>query len=191
MMIRTAPYARQALAVLALAALGGCAYMPSISSLSSLPSVAGDKVLGLVTPYRLEVVQGNVLTKEQVARIKPGMSRLQVRDTLGSPMLTDAFHGDRWDYLFTMKRQGEPEQRRHVIAWFDGEKLKSLDVPDDLPKETDFVASVSPFKPKGNPPKLELTEAERNALPAPAKMAAPTVEPMGVLRSYPPLEPRS
>jgi outer membrane protein assembly factor BamE len=191
MMIRTAPYARQALAVLALAALGGCAYMPSMSSLSSLPSVAGDKVLGLVTPYRLEVVQGNVLTKEQVARIKPGMSRLQVRDTLGSPMLTDAFHGDRWDYLFTMKRQGEPEQRRHVIAWFDGEKLKSLDVPDDLPKETDFVASVSPFKPKGNPPKLELTEAERNALPAPAKMAAPTVEPMGVLRSYPPLEPRS
>jgi len=184
-MTQTAPYARQLLAALALAALGGCAYLPS------LPSVTGEKVLGFVTPYRLEVVQGNVLTKEQVARVKPGMSRLQVRDTLGSPMLTDVFHGDRWDYLFTMKRQGEPEQRRHVVAWFEGETLKSLDVPNDLPAETDFVASVSPFKPRGNAPKLELTDAERKALPTPAKTTPPSAEPMGVLRSYPPLEPRS
>lgn len=176
------------LALAALAGLGGCANLPS---LESLPSVTGEKVLGLVTPYRLEVVQGNVLTKELVARVKPGMSRMQVRDALGTPMLTDVFHNERWDYLFTLKRQGTPEQRRHVVAWFDGEKLKSLDVPEDLPSESDFVASVSPFKPRGNAPKLELTEAERKALPTPPKTSTPTPEPMGVLRSYPPLEPRS
>ena len=57
-------------------------------------------------PYRIDVAQGNVVTKEQLARVSPGMSRLQVRDILGSPLLTDPFHADRWDYVFTIKRPG-------------------------------------------------------------------------------------
>ncbi|MCA1416887.1 outer membrane protein assembly factor BamE, partial [Bradyrhizobium sp. NBAIM20] len=127
-----------------LALLGGCSSLPS---LDQLPSVAGEKVLGLVTPYRLEVVQGNVLTKELVARVKPGMPKAQVRDLLGSPLLTDVFHEARWDYVFTIRRQGAAPQQRLVVALFDGDRLKSLDVPDDLPTEKEFVASVNTFKP--------------------------------------------
>jgi outer membrane protein assembly factor BamE len=59
-------------------------------------------------------VQGNVVTSEQVARVKPGMTRAQVRDILGTPLLTDPFHADRWDYLFTIRRQG---CRRSAAAW--------------------------------------------------------------------------
>lgn len=182
---------RHAIPLALLSLLAGCAQLPSLPSLDVLPSVAGDKVLGLVTPYRVEVVQGNVLTKEQVARVKPGMSRAQVRDLLGSPLLTDIFHDNRWDYAFSIRRQGAPNQARHLVAWFDGDRLKSLDVPDDLPGENEFIASINTFKPGRAVPKLALTEDERKALPIPPKPEATAVEPVGPVRSYPPLEPRS
>jgi len=172
-----------------LALLGGCSYLPTWDS---LPSVTGEKVLGVLTPYRVEVVQGNVLTKEMVARVKPGMPKAQVRDLLGSPLLTDVFHEARWDYPFTIRRQGAPYQQRLVVAYFDGDKLKSLEVPDDLPSEIDFVASVNTFKPSSKEPKLQLTEAEREALPPPKRSAeaAPTAAAEGPApgRTYPPLD---
>lgn len=172
--------------------IGGCSSLPS---LDSLPSVSGERVLGLLTPYRVEVVQGNVLTKDMVARVKPGMSRAVVRDLLGSPLLTDAFHENRWDYVFTLRRQGAAPQKRLVAAFFEGDKLKSLDVPADLPDEREFVAAINSFKPSGPAPKLMLSEAERAALPLPKRSAetAPTAPPEGPApgRVYPPLEPRS
>lgn len=172
-----------------LALLGGCSYLPSWKSMTS---VTGDKVLGLLTPYRVEVVQGNVLTKEMVARVKPGMPKAQVRDLLGSPLLSDVFHESRWDYVFTIRRQGAEPQQRLVAAIFDGDKLKSLDVPDDLPTEREFVASVNTFKPSAKERKLELTEAERAALPPPKRSAetAPTAAAEGPApgRTYPPLD---
>ena len=172
-----------------LALLGGCSLMPKWDS---LPSITGEKVLGLLTPYRLEVVKGNVVTKEMVERVKPGMPKAQVRDLLGSPLLADVFHESRWDYAFTIRRQGAPYQQRLVTARFDGDKLASLDVPPDLPSELEFVASVNTFRPTGGPRKLELSEAEREALPPPKKSAeaAPTAAAEGPApgRTYPPLD---
>ena len=66
-----------------------------------------ENFLGILTPYRVEVVQGNVITSEQVALAKPGLTRAQVREVLGSPLLTDPFHADRWDYVFTIRRQAD------------------------------------------------------------------------------------
>lgn len=180
--------ARLSLLALTAVLLSACSSLPS---LDMLPSVAGDKVLGLVTPYRVEVVQGNVLTKELVAKVKPGMSRAQVRDLLGSPLLTDIFHDNRWDYAFSIRRQGAPYQQRQVVAWFDGDKLKSLDVPTDLPAENEFVAAISTIKSDRALPKLALTDAERQALPIPVKPEAPAAESIGPLRTYPPLESNS
>lgn len=172
-----------------LALLGGCSYLPKWDS---LPSVTGEKVLGLLTPYRVEVVQGNVLTKEMVERVKPGMPKAQVRDLLGSPLLTDVFHESRWDYAFTIRRQGAEPQQRLVVAKFEGDKLVSLDAPADLPTEQEFVASVNTFRPSKSAPKLELTEPEREALPPPKKSAeaAPTAAAEGPApgRTYPPLD---
>ena len=48
-------------------------------------------------PYKVPIVQGNVVTREQVAVLRPGMSRIQVRDILGTPLLTSVFHAHRWD----------------------------------------------------------------------------------------------
>jgi len=153
---------------------------------SSLQS-ADNKLLGLITPYRIDIVQGNVVTQELAAQVKPGMTRAQVRDILGSPMLTDIFHADRWDYVFTIKRQGTEPQQRTVVAHFEGDALKKLDAPP-LPSEREFVAQITRVKP-GKPPVLALTDEQKAALPRPAKVETPTAEPMGAVRPYPPLEP--
>lgn len=182
---RIATLARWPLGGVAVALLGACSQMPT---LDSLPSVSGEKVLGLVTPYRVEIVQGNVITKEMITRLKPGMSRAQVRDIMGSPLLADVFHEARWDYVFTIRRQGAAAQNRQVLLAFDGDKLKTINAPDDLPTENEFIASINTMKVKGDAPKLELTDAERAALPPPAKQAAAAAEPVGAVRAYPPLE---
>jgi outer membrane protein assembly factor BamE len=147
-----------------------------------------DSFLGVITPYRIDIVQGNVVTKEQAALIKPGMSRTQVRDVLGSPLLTDAFHADRWDYVFTIRRQGAEPQLRRIVLRFDGERLKSMDSNDELPSEREFVASIDTFKTPRRTAPLELTEEQVKALPVPPKPAASAPEAEGAERSYPPLE---
>jgi outer membrane protein assembly factor BamE len=168
-------------AAAALAALAGCRSLQS-----------SDNFLGVVTPYRVEIVQGNVVTKEQAEAVKPGMSRAQVRDILGSPLLTDAFHADRWDYVFTIRRQGAAPQRRSIVVLFEGDKLKSIDTGSDLPGERDFVASIDTFKTSRNAPPLELSDEQVKALPVPAKPPAPETPASAPApaRTYPPLEPR-
>lgn len=159
------------------------------SMLSSTPSLqAEESFLGVITPYRMDIVQGNVVTQEQAALIKPGMSRDQVRSILGSPMLTDVFHADRWDYVFTIRRQGTPPQRRDVVAHFKGDQLERLDA-QDLPTEQEFVGSISRPLTVSGKPMIELSEEQIKALPKPPKAEAAPSVPMGAVRSYPPLEP--
>jgi outer membrane protein assembly factor BamE len=167
----------------AVAALGatGCGVAPTLDR---------DRLVAAVTPYRIEIVQGNAITREQVAQARPGMTRLQVRDVLGSPMLSDPFHADRWDYIFTIRRPGTAAQRRHVVAYFEGDTLQRLDAPADLPSENEFVASIDPgLRQTGPARRLELNEAERAALPQPATRPSAGAEPPAAPpRAYPPLE---
>jgi outer membrane protein assembly factor BamE len=157
--------------------LGGCA--------SSRQSEDG--FFARITPYRIEIVQGNVVTSEQAARVRPGLTRAQVRDILGTPLLADPFHADRWDYIFTIRRDGLPNQRRSVIVWFEGDTLKSIEAPD-LPSERDFVQGISVSRKKSEPRPLELTEAQVKALPLPPRRDEPAAaEPAGPARSYPPV----
>ncbi|MDQ2928879.1 MAG: outer membrane protein assembly factor BamE [Pseudomonadota bacterium] len=166
-----------ALAALAVALLGGCHSLQS-----------DNNFLGVITPYRLEIVQGNVITREEAARIKPGMTKAQVRDVLGSPLVTDPFHVDRWDYVFTIRRQGAEPQLRRVVVLFKGDALESIDSGGQLPGEREFVASIDTFKARP-PPLLALTEEQLKALPPPAPTPAPEAVPPAPTRNYPPLEP--
>ena len=162
-------------------ALSGC------SSMRSLPS--SDSVLEAITPYKIEVVQGNVVTQEQVAQVKPGMTRAQLRDVLGTALIADAFHADRWDYVFTIRRQGAPAQMRRVVVRFAGDAFKSIDTGGELPSEREFVASIDTFQTARKAPALELSEAQLQALPKPAPAAATAVDAPAAQRTFPPLEP--
>lgn len=160
----------------------------TLAACSSLQS--SDNFLGVITPYRVEVVQGNVVTKEQAAQIKPGMSRAQVRDILGSPLLTDIFHASRWDYVFTIRRQGAEPQQRKIVVLFDDDKVSKFEA-GELPSEQEFVASIDTAKTSRRSTPLELDEEQLKALPVPPKPEPSVADaaPQGPARSYPPLEP--
>ena len=164
-----------------------CAVLAAAAGLSGCEALQRtDSLFGIITPYRIDIVQGNAITKEQAALATPGLSRLQVRDILGTPMLVDPFHADRWDYIFTLRRPGTEPQRRSVVVTFEKDVVKTIVAPE-LPSEKEFVASISRFKDL-KAPKLELSEDERSALPLPPKKEAAPAEPMGPAREYPPLE---
>jgi len=74
-----------------------------------------------ITPYKPEIQQGNYISHELVSQVKPGMSREQVRFLLGTPLLTDIFHADRWDYIYWREgTDGKREQRRVALFFNDG-----------------------------------------------------------------------
>ena len=169
-----------ALAITAGALVAGCGSFDN----------ASQRVAGLVTPYKVEVVQGNFVSKEQVEAIKPGMSRQQVRDILGTPLLTSVFHADRWDYVFTLKRQGVPPQERKLAVFFKGGVLERFE-GDTMPSEAEFVATLGDKRKSTKVPLLEAPEEKlRNFAPAqPAAAAAPAPEAPPPNTNYPPLEP--
>lgn len=147
-----------------------------------------NRLVALITPYRMEIVQGNAITSEQIARVRPGMSREQVLELLGTPLVASMFHADRWDYVFTIRRQGAEAQRRSVVVWFKDDRLDRIEAPE-LPSESEFVADISNVRPRPVPV-LALTPEQRAALPKPAQPPAPpAAEPVGPVREYPPLEP--
>ena len=169
--------------------------MPLALLASALAGCGGLKVtenfFTAVTPYRIEVVQGNVITSEQIGYLKPGLTRAQVRDVLGSPLLTDPFHADRWDYVFTIRRQGADPQLRRVIVRFKADVFDSVEGAAGLPSELEFVTSIDTFKTARNAPPLVLTEEQIKALPAPVRPPPPEPPPPVPARTYPPLEPSS
>lgn len=143
----------------------------------------------MLTPYRFDRVQGNVVTQEQVQLLKPGMSKSQVRDILGTPLLETVFRSDRWDYVFTLVRQGAAAQERHFAVYFKGDVLDHFDA-GDLPAEDAFVASIDSTKPvpADKLPRLEAAPGSLAAF-APAPQAAVSSASVMILpRDYPPLE---
>ena len=145
-----------------------------------------------ITPYKVEIVQGNFVSREQVAALKPGMSRLQVRDILGTPLVTDIFHSDRWDYVFTLNRQGVPPQDRKLTVFFKGDALERFE-GDEMPSESEFVATLDNRRKGAKVPPLEATDEQLKRFsvthtpPAPAPAEAPA----SASADYPPLEPAS
>ena len=90
--------------------------------------VAGCGVLRIpgITPYKPEIQQGNYLSQEIIAQVKPGMSREQVRFLLGTPLLTDIFHADRWDYVYWREAENGKRESRRVALFFNDGKLERV-----------------------------------------------------------------
>ncbi len=96
-------------------------------------------------PYRIDIQQGNVVTQEMVAKLKPGMTRQQVRFVLGTPPITDAFHPDRWDYVYYLNRDGRLVEYRRLVLRFEGDTLKHID--GDVVPMADANAAGRPADP--------------------------------------------
>lgn len=165
----------------------------SLASLLAACSSIGEttrNTLSAITPYKVEVVQGNFVSREQVEALRPGMSRQNVREILGTPLVTSVFHSDRWEYVFTIKRQGVQEQSRKLTVFFEGERFVRAE-GDEMPSEAAFVATLGKPKNKLKIPELQATEEQLAKYPAKPKAAEATAtDAAQPQRSYPPLESR-
>ena len=164
------------------------AFASLLSACSSFNG-ASRSISSIVTPYQIDVVQGNVVSSEQVALLRTGMDRNTVRDILGTPLLQSVFHADRWDYIFTFRRKGQEPQQRKVAVFFKANLLERFEA-DPLPSEAEFVASLDTGRKTGKVPNLVASEEDLKKFePAakPAAVAAP--KPAAPLpETYPPLE---
>ncbi|HEX7889132.1 MAG TPA: outer membrane protein assembly factor BamE [Ramlibacter sp.] len=171
---------RLGLVAAAFAILAGCSAVDGASR----------RITDAITPYKVEVVQGNHVSKEQVEALQKGMSPEQVRQILGTPLVTSLFHGERWDYVFTLKRQGVDQQRRQLTVFFKDGSMDRVE-GDPMPSEADFVSTLDNRRKGGKIPKLEATEEELRRFNANKPAAAAAPQPAAsapVSASYPPLE---
>lgn len=101
-----------------------------------------------IQPYKLDIPQGNLITQEMMDKLKPGMTRSQVRFVLGTPLLVDPFRADRWDYVYTLRQNDRVVERRRVTVVFDGEVLKGVDV---VPQQVEVSTPLpsAPASPRG------------------------------------------
>jgi outer membrane protein assembly factor BamE len=88
-----------------------------------LAALAGCGGLGFPGVYRIDVEQGNIVTQEMVDQLKPGMNRNQVRFILGTPLVEDSFHQDRWDYIYTVRNGNITKEDKRLTVFFDGDEL--------------------------------------------------------------------
>ncbi|MDD2934505.1 MAG: outer membrane protein assembly factor BamE [Methylotenera sp.] len=94
--------------------------------LLALVCTACGTALPTVKPYKLDVQQGNVVTSKMLLQLRPGMTKSQVRFIMGTPLIQDSFHGNRWDYVYQMREGGKITEQRRVILDFENELLKGV-----------------------------------------------------------------
>ncbi|MEK6243561.1 MAG: outer membrane protein assembly factor BamE [Pseudomonadota bacterium] len=121
------------------------ALLPACKSVE-LPRVPG------VTPYRMVIQQGNFISQEMVSQLKPGMSKEQVRFILGTPLVTDIFHAERWDYVFFRETPDGKREQRNLSVVFENSKLARV-FGDLLPsagaaQSSGFETQLKPDKPQ-------------------------------------------
>ncbi|HVK95400.1 MAG TPA: outer membrane protein assembly factor BamE [Noviherbaspirillum sp.] len=110
------------------------------------------RFLGIFTPYRVDIQQGNFVSREMVAQLKEGMqkpegvTREQVRFVLGTPLLTDIFHEDRWDYVFRLKKRTGEVISSRVTVFFKENRLANIE-GETLPTEQEYLSFIAGTKP--------------------------------------------
>ncbi len=161
-------------AFLACALLVGCGNLPSLTQ-------------DTFKPYVPEVVQGNFVSKEQRQAISPGMARAQVKDILGTPLVTSLFHADRWDYAFSIRRQGVPPQSFQLTVFFKNDLVSAVE-SGDLPSESEFIDRLRAQRKAATLTNLQASGEDLKKFPAP-KPADSSQPAVTLPASYPPLEP--
>ena len=116
----------------------------------------------------MDVQQGNVVNSKMMAQLRPGMTKSQVRFILGTPLIQDSFHKDRWDYFYQMRKGGAVVEQRRVILDFENDVLKGVrgDVipatPDTEAKDKDATVAPKAEEKKGLADKLKFWESDKS-----------------------------
>ncbi len=137
--------------------------------LPACKSIDAPKIPG-ITPYRMVIQQGNFISQEMVSQLKPGMAKEQVRFILGTPLVTDIFHADRWDYVFFREAADGKREQRNLSVVFENGKLARV-FGDLLPPDGSAPLQTGGFVPLVKP------EAKPEPVAKPAAKPAAVVPP--------------
>ena len=99
----------------------------AISVLLASCSSMSVPTLSSLTPHKIEIQQGNLITSEMREKIKVGMSAALVRSILGTPLIIDPFHAKRWDYFYSLEKGGKVVDKQRLTLYFEGERLARID----------------------------------------------------------------
>ena len=116
---------------------------PIVLTYLSALLLAGCSLDWLPGVYRLDIHQGNVVSQEMVDQLRPGMTKRQVAFIMGAPLLSDPFHDQRWDYVYSNQPGNEPRVQKHINLVFD--------------KNEELSGLAGDFRP-GNLPSIEMTK---------------------------------
>lgn len=111
-------------------------------------TIKENRFLGIFSPYRIDIQQGNFVSSETMVQLKDGMKRKegmtrdQVRFLLGTPLISDIFHADRWDYVFRLRRGNGEIITSYVSVFFNGNMLSRLD-GTTLPTEKEYISLIA------------------------------------------------
>ena len=150
--------------------------LPGCSSFSD-SSLNASKInpVNWISPYRADIIQGNFVSKEQVEILKAGMTRAQVKEVLGTPLLSSLFHQDRWDYVFTLKRTGVAPQAFRYTVFFKGDQLERF-AGDSMPSEAEFIATLASARKFDKAPALQATDEQLKSAQTPSSPTAAAAE---------------
>lgn len=132
--------------------------------------------LPTIKPYKMDIQQGNVVTSEMLLQLRPGMTKSQVQFIMGTPLLVDSFHTNRWDYFYQLRKQGKIVSQRRVILDFENDLLKRV--------RGDVVPKGSTAEDVAKQLDAEVSDAEKTNEPAEDK-----VEPIVVPIEAPDIKP--
>lgn len=102
------------------------------------------KIVPALTPYKMDIQQGNYVQPEALAKIKPGMTKSQVRFALGTPLVVDPFHANRWDYIYRLQQRGKLVEEHKVALFFDGELLAKIETDRAIPAAPTVASESAP-----------------------------------------------
>ena len=119
--------------------------LPVLLPLAACSNVQVPDVTSAITPYKIDIRQGNYITQDMVAQLKSGMTRDQVRFVLGTPLVADIFHADRWDYIYRFKPGRVEVQQRRFAVFFEDNKLVRVagDVVGNEPGQAEADATAA------------------------------------------------
>lgn len=132
--------------------LAGCQKVPLLPSLS---------------PHKIDIQQGNYVSQEMITKLKPGMTRNQVRFVLGTPLVVDVFHANRWDYVYLYQKAGAISEHRRISVVFDGDKLMRIE-GDVQPAATSSVNGKTATSSGNTGEPVERPTGAQATTPAPA-----------------------
>lgn len=144
----------------------------------------------ILKPFKMDIQQGNVVTSKMLLQLKPGMTKSQVRFIMGTPLIVDSFHKDRWDYFYQMRHAGKVIEQRRVILEFEKDLLtrvrgdvvpagtagadagdasvsKTIVMPAKKPVEKSWTEKLKFWKKDDKVPEAKPVEAPKAVMPEP------------------------